>query len=130
MALRRSPAAAALAGWSLLVWTTRLRNLWSDDGLSAGARWSRTALALSFTVLGLAVLYAVVRDSRWRRPAVLVLAGWTAAVWVVRAIGIVAADHDAAFIAVHVVLAVVSIALAALAVAEVGRVSSESDPSA
>ena len=123
MSPRRFPAALALAAWSLLVWTARIRNIWSDDELSSGEQWSRTVLALSFTVLALAVVYAVVRRSAWRRSIVLVLAGWTVAVWVVRSIGIATADHDGAFIAVHLVLALISAALSALAIreAEVSR---------
>ena len=118
MSPRRFPAALALAGWSIFVWTTRIRNIWSDDELSSGEQWGRTALALSFTVLALAVGYAVLRGATWRRPVVLLLAAWTVAVWVVRSIGIATADHDGAFIAVHVVLAVISVVLAALAARE------------
>jgi hypothetical protein len=53
---------------------------------------------------------------------VLALAAWTTGVWVVRSIGIATADHDGAFIAVHLVLAVISIGLAVLAVREVSTV--------
>ena len=109
----------ALAVWSLFVWTTRIRNIWTDDELSAGEQWSRTALSLSFTVLAVGVLYAGLRDRPWRRSIVLVLGGWTIAVWVVRSIGIATADHDGAFIAVHLVLALVSAALALLAIRQV-----------
>ncbi|MFL6205109.1 MAG: hypothetical protein ACJ739_07130 [Acidimicrobiales bacterium] len=122
MPLRRFPAATALAAWSLLVWTTRIRNIWADDELSIGEQWGRTALALSFTVLAVVVLYAVIRSATWQRLSVLVLAGWTIGVWVARSIGIATADHDGAFIAVHLVLAVISASLAGLAVRE-GSVS-------
>ena len=118
MSPRRSPAALVLAGWSLLVWTTRIRNIWTDDELTSGEQWSRTALALSFTVLALAVGHAVYRRTTWRRPAVLALGGWTIAVWVVRSIGIATADHDGAFVAVHLALAAISFALAGLALRE------------
>jgi len=116
---RRPRAAIALAVWSLLVWTTRIRNIWTDDELSSGEQWGRTALAMSFTVLALAVGHAVYHRTSWQRPVVLALAAWTVAVWVVRSIGIATADHEGAFIAVHLVLAVMSIALAALAAREV-----------
>ena len=116
MSPRRFPAALALAAWSLLIWTTRIRNIWTDDELSSGEQWGRTALALSFTVLALVAGHAVLRGTAWRRPAVLALCGWTVAVWVVRSIGIATADHDGAFIAVHLVLAAISIVLAGLAV--------------
>ena len=118
MLARRTPATIALAVWSLLVWTTRVRNIWTDEELDAADQWSRTALALSFTVLALAVGYAVRRRTAWRRQAVLALAGWTTVVWAVRSTGIATADHDGAFIAVHLVLAAVSIALSVLAVRE------------
>jgi hypothetical protein len=123
MSLRRHPAASALAAWSLFVWMTRIRNIWSDDELSTGQQWSHTALALSFTVLALAVGWAVVRSAPWREPVVLVLAGWTIAVWIVRSIGIATADHDGAFIAVHLALALISIGLAALAIREERQVT-------
>lgn len=121
VSFRRSPAAIALAAWSILVWTTRIRNIWTDDALSSGEKWGRTALALSFTVLAVTVLYAVVRQVSWRASAVRLLAGWTIAVWVGRSIGIASADHDGAFIAVHLVLALVSVCVAGLAIREAGR---------
>ena len=128
MPTRRLPATIALAVWSLLVWTTRIRNIWTDDALSTGEQWGRTALALSFTGLALAVGHAVYHRSPWLRSVVLALAGWTVAVWVVRSVGIATADHEGAFIAVHLVLAVISIALAALATREVSRRSTALQP--
>ena len=109
MPSRWLPATIALAVWSLLIWTTRLRNIWTDDALSPGEQWGRTALALSFTVLALAVGHAVYHRTSWLAPVVRTLAGWTVAVWLVRSIGIATADHDAAFIVVHLVLAVISV---------------------
>jgi hypothetical protein len=106
--MRRHRAAAALVAWTFLVWTTRVANVWRD--------------ALSFTVLAIAAGVAL-----WRRlaqatvVAVGALAAWTVAVWVVRGIGILAADHDLGFKVVHTVLAVVSIALAVLAWRETRR---------
>ena len=123
MPTRRVPATIALAVWSLLVWTTRIRNIWTDEELNTGEQWTRTALALSFTVLALAVGHAVYHRTTWRPTAVRALAGWTIAVWVVRSVGIATADHDGAFIAVHLVLAVISITLAVLALREAGAVA-------
>jgi hypothetical protein len=119
--LRRLPFTIVLTGWSLLVWTTRIRNIWTDDELSTASQLGRTALALSFTVLAVAVGAAVVRRSAWRDRAVRLLAGWTIVVWVVRSVGIANADHDGAFVAVHLVLAAVSIALAVAALRETSR---------
>ncbi len=130
MSSRRPPILLALVAWTFLVWTTRISNVWGDDDLTTGEKWGRTGLAMTFTVLGLAVAWALWRRTSWRRPAVLALAGWTTAVWVVRAVGIATGDHDAAFIVVHVVLAVVSITLSALAVRAVlpGSARSQADP--
>jgi len=105
----------ALVVWTLLVWTTRIGNLWSDADLGLGEKWGRTALALSFTILAVAVAYGVLRRTSWRRAVATTLAGWTMAVWLVRSIGIATGDHEAAFVVVHLVLAVVSVALSALA---------------
>jgi hypothetical protein len=118
MSTRQLPMAAVLAGWSLLVWTTRIRNIWTDDELTTGEQLLRTALALSFTVLALAVGHALYHRTRWRSAVVRILAVWTITVWAVRSIGIVTADHSGAFIAVHLVLAVISIGLSALALRE------------
>jgi hypothetical protein len=120
--MRRRPAALALVGWTLFVWTTRIFNVRGDADLDTGEKLGRTGLALSFTLLAVAVLAALWRGSaRARLVAVGALAAWTVAVWVVRDIRIVAADHDVAFTVVHVVLGVVSIVLAAWAWREATR---------
>ena len=64
---------------------------------------------------------AAEKIARARFVAVGALAAWTVAVWVVRDIRIVAADHDVGFTVVHVVLGVVSIVLAAWAWREATR---------
>jgi hypothetical protein len=118
MSTPRWPAALALLGWTFLVWTTRINNILADDALDGGEKALRLGLALSFTALAGAVGWALTRRAPWLPQAVMALAVWTVGVWVVRAVGIAFADHDAAFIAVHLVLAVVSTVLAALAVRE------------
>ena len=107
-----------LSAVTLLVWTTRIRNIWTDDELSTAGQVGRTALALAFTAFALvgAFLWWTARR-RGSAPAgsarfVRAFAVWTTGVWVVRGVQIALADHDAAFVAVHTVLAVVSIALA------------------
>lgn len=93
----------ALVAWTVLVWTTRVRNvLEGDDG--AGA----LALPLAMTALAVFALLD-------RRRGVPALAGATVAVWAVRVPMILVRDHSAAFVAVHLVLAVVSVSLAAWA---------------
>jgi hypothetical protein len=108
---RRIRPAVALVAWTLFVWATRFLNIWRDDTLDTAGKLGRSALAATFVVLAVAVIATRFRQ----RGAVLALAGWTTAVWVVRTIGILAHDHDVAFKAVHVVLAVISIALSAWA---------------
>jgi hypothetical protein len=120
--MRRRPFALVLVGWTFLVWTTRISNIWRDADLDTGEKLGRTGLALSFTVLAVAAAVAVWRASgRSSLVAVAALAGWTVGVWVVRGTGILLADHGTAFKVVHAVLAVVSIALAALAWREARR---------
>lgn len=112
---RRPWPPMALVGWTVLVWTTRIRNIVGDEELTGADRAGRLALALSFTALAAAVTWAWRRRAPWARAAVLALAGWTIAVWAVRVVGIATADHDAAFVAVHTALGIVSVGLAAVA---------------
>ena len=120
--LRRRPATVAFVIWTFFVWTTRIGNIWRDDELTSGEKWSSTAIAASFTVLAVAVVVTFLRRSGARATlAVDALAAWTTGVWVVRAIGITFADHSVGFKVVHLVLAAVSIALAYLACREVRR---------
>jgi hypothetical protein len=115
MSRRARSWVVAFVVWTGLVWTTRIGNIWRDDDLTSGDRWGRTALAASFTLLALVVVVALVRRTVGARSAVGALAAWTVVVWVVRAVGIALGDHDTAFVVVHLVLAVVSVALAAVA---------------
>jgi hypothetical protein len=107
-----------LCAWTVLVWTTRINNIWGDDALTDGEKWGRTGLALSFTLLVVATVLALRSGGPWRGVVVKAFAGWTIGVWVVRAFGIAMGDHEATFIAVHLVLAAISIALSALALRE------------
>jgi hypothetical protein len=120
--MRRHPFAVALAAWTLVVWPTRIGNIWRDEAMTGGEKAGGIALALAFTLLAGAVLVTLWRGAaRAARIAVGALAGVSVVVWLVRGTGIVLADHDLAFTAVHVVLGVVSIALAALALREARR---------
>jgi hypothetical protein len=106
----------AFGGWTLFVWGTRVGTAFEQDDLSGFERVGRVGLALSFTLLGLALL-AVAWRARGRElstgEAVLVrgAAVWTVGVWRVRGVQIALADHEAAFVVVHLVLAVVSVGL-------------------
>lgn len=110
--------AVVLAAFTLLVWTTRIRNVWTDDSLSTGGQVVRTALSLTFTAFAAAVLWLWWQGRRHgRSPAsaslvVRSFAAWTIGVWAVRVVQIASAGHGAAFVAVHTALALVSTGLA------------------
>lgn len=109
-------ALPVFAAWTLLVWATRIDNIWSDAALATGGKVGRTALAGSFVLAAVAVGAVALRIRRHRvRPADRLLVGgalgWTVGVWAVRSAGIVAGDHDTAFVVVHLALAVISVAL-------------------
>lgn len=113
--------ALVLAVWTLLVWTTRIRNIWTDEALSTIGQVGRTALAVAFTAFaaGTVALWVRARQgATWASAATVVraFAVWTVGVWVVRATQIALADHDVAFVMVHTLLAVVSIGLSVWAV--------------
>jgi len=110
--------ALVLSAFTLFVWTTRIRNIWTDDSLSTAGQVGRTALSLTFTAFALTVLGLWWRGRRTGavpRAADLVVrlfAAWTIGVWAIRAVQIASGGHDAAFVAVHTALAVVSSVLA------------------
>ena len=118
MVTSRLRPALVLATWTFLVWTTRIRNIWTDESLSVGGQLVRTALAAVFTALALSVVVVWWRSRATGRvppgatALVRALAVWTIGVWLVRGVQIALADHSGAFVAVHTALAVVSIAMA------------------
>lgn len=96
------PLVGLNAVWIVFVWTTRLRNA---DGEVAPTVLSLVCLA------GAAVLVvAAVRGGGWTRAAVPIVITH-GLIWLVRGVQIAGSDHPAAFIAVHLVLAVISILL-------------------
>jgi hypothetical protein len=116
--------------WTGFVWVGRIRNALGDAALDDGGRVGPLLLALSFVVpatvtailLVLAVRSGGDPAASRLRGGVLALAAWTTVVWFVRAGDIVlGGDHEVGFVVVHVVLAVVSIALAVLAGRSVRR---------
>lgn len=110
------------AGWTLFVWGGRLRNLAQEPGpIGDASRWSLVG-SVAFTLLGLALVAATVlvaRSGRGRgrapssiRPVLAPLVVLTIVIWLLRGVDIAIGDHSVGFIVVHLVLAVVSIALA------------------
>jgi hypothetical protein len=104
----------ALAGWTLFVWATRIRNAMADDDLSNGSKAVAVTVATLFTLGGIAVLAAAI-TRRHVAVAVRALAAFTIVYWPVRVVQIVAADHGVGFTLVHTVLGAVSVGLAAWA---------------
>jgi hypothetical protein len=111
--------AVGLAIWTLFVWLTRVRNALGDGDLGVADRTFSLVLATSFLVLAGLVLQAVIGRRGHLGRAVLVLAGWTTVVWIVRGVGIATGDHSIAFVVVHLLLAAISIGLSAVAVRSV-----------
>ena len=107
MAIRdRLPATPllVLVVWTVFLWVSRLRNVFSDDDLTAfGTAW-RVGVVVVFVAL--AVLATTGR-------LVGVLIAWTIGFWLVRGGGILLdGDHDAGFKVIHTALMAVSIGLA------------------
>ncbi len=119
--MRGRPLLLAFGAWTLFVWATRVGTAFEQDDLSGLERVGRVGLALSFTLLGIALVGVwwsgrhAPSPTRAQVAAVRVAAAWTVGVWAVRAVQIALADHDVAFVVVHLVLAVVSVALAVAA---------------
>lgn len=110
---------AGFGVWSTLVWATRIRNIWGDVLLSTDEKAMLTVVALVFVGLGIGVFFVGISLRRWfpQRSDVIavgVLGGWTLGVWASRVIDIAfGGDHEVPFIVVHVLLAIVSVGLAA-----------------
>ena len=101
----RLPALPLLAmiGWTLFLWTSRLRNVLGNDELSAwGTTW-RIGVVVVFVVLALLAATGRLVD---------LFVGWTIGYWVVRGGGILIGDYSAGFKAIHTALMAVSIGLA------------------
>ncbi|MFV0257140.1 MAG: hypothetical protein ACK5PP_01655 [Acidimicrobiales bacterium] len=122
--LRAAGPELALVAWTLFVWVGRIRNALADPDLTGSNRTWALVTAVGLTALGLITLAAVASrpiTDRVVRLAALVLAGVSSTIWVVRGIQITLADHPAGFIAVHLVLAVVTVGLSALVVRHLAR---------
>jgi hypothetical protein len=108
--------ALALAAWTLFVWLTRVRNAVGDDDLSTGGTAATLLLCASFFGLAVLVVHAALRRGDRRQALVALLGLWTTVVWVVRSAQIATDGHSVGFVAVHLGLGVISIALSVIAV--------------
>ena len=100
----------ALAGWTLLVWVGRIRNVVASEFEGWAFGW-RLGVAVVFTLSGVLLAATVLTRSSLARPVAgclaLVGAGW----WLVRGTGILLAEYDVGFKVVHTVLATVTVGL-------------------
>ncbi len=114
--------AALIGGWASITWGGRIGLLTGDETLVAKAR-----IGVSLLVAVMAVVGLLTRAS-WRKPAVSVYAIVTSAIWMTSAVSVVGDPASSlAFKGVHLLLAAISIALAAVAWKVVVR-RSESEP--
>lgn len=114
------PAVGVFVAWTLFVWVGRIRNALSDSDLTGTGRVVTLTMSVLFVLGAVGVGAALFRD--WQAPSVRsssalrfcvrLLTGFTIAIWAVRLVSIVA-DHldDLPFVAVHAVLAALSIGL-------------------
>lgn len=105
-------AVVLFGAWNLLVWGARVRNIVVDPDLGMTARLAWAVPAVLFAAGGaVALLHRFVRTTVTRRVVVVTAVG-ALLYWPVRTVLLVGNGHPAAFVVVHLVLAVVSCALA------------------
>ena len=121
--------------WTLFVWSSRIRNVWTDADLSTGGQLLRTGYAVVF--LGFAVTLVALLWQRRPEPlgstgqrVLALFLAWTVVFWLIRGIGIIVDDHTTSFTVIHTVLMVISIGLAAWAATALDRRSISSSPAA
>ena len=104
------------AGSTLLVWTTRIYNLFEDNEISNGERVWSLLVSTVFLLGAIAVIKILVgswRDRNIKKSRLITaFCIWTVTFWIVRSVGILIADHGAGFKIVHACLAIVFILLA------------------
>lgn len=107
--------------WTLFMWATRTRLIFTERDLSAGDIVLRIAPVFLFVALALVLLYSVRTGRPALAPTVTAIAAWTTLYWLVRVTLISFHDHSIGFKIVHVVLAVISIGTAAWAWRQTAR---------
>lgn len=110
---------SGFAALTLFIWGNRIWLAWTnpDDTVAEKLVWSTpiTLFVLAALAVGLLLLRGVDRRSAAFVRLVQAFAGGTIVYWAIRAPMILLADHPGPFKVVHAVLAVVSVASAALA---------------
>ena len=101
-----------LAGWTLLIWISRIRNIVADDELVGWSRTWRMGAAVGFVAAAVIVVAAALSG---RDRLTSVVARWLAVVgigwWLIRGLQTLLADHDIGFKIVHTILALVTVSL-------------------
>jgi len=103
------PAVYTVIGWTLFMWATRTRLIFTEADLSFADVVVRILPVFLFVALALVLLVSVRIGRPHLRRSVAVIAAWTTGYWLVRVTLISIHDHSAGFKIVHAVLAVVSI---------------------
>lgn len=113
------------AAWMTFVWSTRIKNAVGDSTLGTGGQ----VIAYGLSAVGL-IGAAVLVAAAWKSVAtalVVPIGIVHSAIWVVRGIAIAVGSRAVGFKAVHIVLAVISIALAGWMISSVRRVTAPSE---
>ena len=110
---------AVLCAVTLFIWLNRIWLNWTNPDVDLPAKLALSIPITAFVVVSIVVLVAMVRGvdrgARWFRGLVRAFAGGTVLFWVVRLPMILLDDHPAAFLAVHSLLAIVSVVAAVAA---------------
>lgn len=106
--------------WTVFVWLSRLRNVWSDEDLTTNGQLLRTGYAAVFLIFGVGLAVRL-----WARRGQPLTSGdrrflvaflvWTVGFWLIRGIGIIVDDHEVGFTVIHTVLMIISLSIAGLA---------------
>lgn len=108
-----------LVAWTLLIWGSRVRNIFADDDLMGFDRVLSLGVALTLVGAAVSVAIALRRTSSWMPIALGVLVVVGIARWTIRGPIILASDEwEVGFKVVHTVLWLVTVALSLLAWSE------------
>lgn len=102
-----------MCGFALFVWITRIKNAAGDGAMSHTGKTIAIITSLLFVATAIALVVASLRRFPGARVGAIVFGGVSGVYWIARAIIIAARDHSAGFKAVHIVLALISVGLAA-----------------
>lgn len=113
-----------LIGWTAFLWLSRLRNVLANNELTSAGRAVRVGVVVIFVALA-AMATVAVRTDRNRIAVLRTFLVWTVGYWLIRGFGIlIDGDYSAGFKAVHTVLMVVTLTLAAMSARQEAGVAS------